>query len=162
MRLFIYLPPSDSVVGGAAAVWCVSALADVSNELPFQRSQYQTPPSTPVVYPRTDLCEVDASACSSASRFKRRQAFWGCAHICSLPLPLLLFLPFSPSCSPFQVFPGVCESLSSPSSSFQVETGGSEQPGSFPLLFIHFLLVCCVAARSISLSRCLPVSSKLS
>lgn len=72
--------------------------------------------------------------------FKRQRAFWGCAHISSLPLPFLLFLPFSPLCSPFQVFPGVCESLSSPSSSFQVKTGGSKQPGSFPLLFIHFLV----------------------
>lgn len=87
--------------------------------------------------------------------FKRRQAFWGCAHICSLPLPLLLVLPFSPLCSPFQVFPGVYESLSSPSFSFQVTTGGSKQPGSFPLLFFSPLsCFLCVAALSISLSRC--------
>lgn len=74
--------------------------------------------------------------------FKRRQAFRGCTCICSStssspPLPPILSL-----CVPLFKSSQASLSLCLRSSFFQVETGGSKQPGSFPSFFSppHFLL----------------------
>lgn len=58
----------------------------------------------------------------------------------------LLSSSSSPLCSPFQVFPGVCDSLSSPPFFFQVKTGGSKQLGSFPLILYPLSCFLSVAA----------------
>lgn len=98
-----------------------------------QWSQYQTSPSTPVVYQRTDSCESRCRSC----RLKRRQKdFW----VCFFSLPAVNLLSTSslpPSCSSlfkpsFFFSRAPASSLSSrstflSSSSFQVEAGGSKQ-----------------------------------
>lgn len=108
-------------------------------------------PSTPVVYPQTDLCEVDATACSCALASKADKPFGGCTRICfstssSPPLPPILSL-YVPLFKSSQASPSLCLL----SSFFQVEAGGSKQPGSFPSSFfpLHFLVFPCVAALSV-------------
>lgn len=76
--------------------------------------------------------------------------------MCLLGLPTYLLSSFS---SPLLLFPSLFiplfkssqASLSSPAFSFQVETGGSKKPGSFPFLYVLFL-VSFLLGRSLSIS----------
>lgn len=123
-------------------VWCVSALPDVSNEPSFPSSAPNIKRLLPLQsFTRGLISMKSMLLLVPALRLQTPTCLLGLrAYLLSSssPSPLLPFLSFM--IPPFQVFPGVCESLSSPSFFFQVKTGGSKQPGSFPLLFIHFLV----------------------
>lgn len=114
-------------------LWWMDLMSDPSlpalpvSNVSFQRQAF---------YPQTDLCEVDATACSCALASNADKPFGGCTCICSSassspPLPpslSLCVLLFKSS----QASPSLCLG----SSFFQVQTGGSKQPGSFPSRFL--------------------------
>lgn len=123
-------------------VWCVSVLADVSNERSFPSSV----PSIKRLLPLQSftrgliLYEVDAAACSSASASNADVPF-GAAHISALFLFLssssshsLLFAPLFKSS---QASASLCLfSLSS----FKSRQVGPNSLAVFPLFLIHFLV----------------------
>lgn len=145
--LFTYPNPLD-IEGMAAEVWCwrmhlmsdpslpalpVSNISFHSSHLPGDRfSMKSMLPLVPTLQLQTPMCLLG-------------------------PLTYLLSSSSSLSllfCSPFQVFPSVF--VFSSHFFFQVKTGGSKQPGSFPLLFILFLvfslwLLSLYPSRSVSL-----------
>lgn len=109
--LFTYPNPLD-ISGGAAVVWCVSALADVSNERSFPSSA----PSIKRLLPLQSFTRGLISMKSKlplvpALRLQTPSCLLGVARISALFLflPSSSSSPFSPLRSSFQVFPGVCE-----------------------------------------------------
>lgn len=85
--------------------------------------------------------------------FKRRLAFWGCAHICSLPLPLLLFFPFSPLWFPLFKSSQASASLCLlPLSSFKSRQVGANSLAVFLSFLSTFLFSLCGCSLAIPLS----------
>lgn len=158
--LFTYPNPLD-ISGGAAVVWCVSVLADVSNERSFPSSA----PSIKRLLPLQSFTRGLISMKSKlplvpALRLQTPSCLLGVARISAL----FLFLPsfssslFSPLRSPFQVFPGVCEFFVFALFLLSSQDRWEQTAWQFSSPFYPLSCLLCVAALSLSLSPRLSVS----
>lgn len=157
--LFTYPNPSDA--GGDASVVCrFSAPVDVSNE----RSHPSSSPSIKRLLPRQSFTRRLISVKSMrllvpALWLQTPTSLSGAAHgSAPLPLPLLLFLPFSPFMSPFSSLPRRLGVFVFSPLSFKSRQVGANSLAVFPLLFfpLHFLVF-----RVWLLSLCFPVAPLL-
>lgn len=156
-----------AVAGDAAAVWCFSALADVSNEQTFPTNS----PTIKRLLPRQSFTRGLISMKSMlllvpALRLQTPTSLLGPAHVSAL----YLFQASSSSHSPPFMFPfsslprRLRVFVFSPLSSFKSRQVGANSLAVFsPLLFIHFLVFCvcgCVLSISHSASMFLQIELK--
>lgn len=137
----------------------VSALADASNErsFSFQHSQYQTSPSTPVVYPGTDFSMKSMPSLVPALRLQTSTCLLGLRTYLfpflssSSSLSLLFVPPFKSS----QAWASLCLFSLSPFKSRQVGANSLAVFLSFLSTFFGFSLASSSLSNPLSLSICM-------